>query len=178
MPAAAKISDAGASATPELVITRVFQAPQALVWRAWTDPESLAQWWGPKGSKVRVVKLEVRPGGVFHYAMQYRPGHEIWGRFIYREIAAPERLVYVSSFSDPDGGVTRAPFAQIPTWPLEILNSVTLSEAAGRTTLTLHGTPINATAEEVAAFARMHDSMRQGFGGSFDQLDQYLATTD
>ena len=59
---------------------------------------------GPKGCKLRVVKVDLRPGGVFHYAMTYQPGHEMWGRFVYREVAAPERLVYVSSFSDEAAG--------------------------------------------------------------------------
>jgi uncharacterized protein YndB with AHSA1/START domain len=165
------------AAAPEFVITRVFDAPRQLVWQAWTEPERLAQWWGPKGCKIRVAKLEVRPGGIFHYAMQFKPGHDMWGRFIYREIAEPERLVYVSSFSDPDGGITRAPFSQLnQMWPLEILNTMTLAEQNGKTTLSLRGAPINATAEEREMFARMFDSLRQGFAGSFDQLEAYLAT--
>lgn len=164
------------AAAPEFVITRVFDAPRDLVWQAWTEPERLAQWWGPKGCKIRVVKLDVRPGGVFHYAMQFKPGHDMWGRFTYREIAAPERLVFVNSFSDPDGGITRAPFATIgPTWPLEVLNTLTLSEQGGKTTLTLRGGPINATEEERKTYAGMFDSMRQGFTGTFDQLEAYLA---
>jgi len=72
----------------EFVISRVFDAPRELVWKAWTEAPRLAQWWGPKGCTIRVVKLDVRPGGIFHYAMQYKPGHDMWGRFIYREIAA------------------------------------------------------------------------------------------
>ncbi|MBI4275605.1 MAG: SRPBCC domain-containing protein, partial [Rhizobiales bacterium] len=81
----------------DFVISRVFDAPRKLVWKAWTEAERLAQWWGPKGCTIRVVKLDVRPGGIFHYAMQFKPGHDMWGRFIYREIAAPERLIYISS---------------------------------------------------------------------------------
>lgn len=168
---------ASAPATPEFVITRVFDAPRNLVWKAWTEAECLAQWWGPKGCKIRVVKLDVRPGGVFHYAMQFNTGRDMWGRFVYREIAAPERLVFVNSFSDPDGGITRAPFSQIPTWPLEVLNNLTLTEQGGKTTLTLRGSPINATQEEVETYARMFDSMRQGFTGTFDQLADHLAKT-
>ena len=105
-------SSAGAAA-PEFVITRTFDAPRELVWKSWTEAERLAQWWGPKGCTIRVVKLEMRPGGIFHYAMQFKPGHDTWGRFVFREIAAPERLVFVNSFSDANGGVTRAPFSQL-----------------------------------------------------------------
>ena len=162
---------ASAPATPEFVITRVFDAPHELVWKAWTEAERLAQWWGPKGAKIRVVKLDFKPGGMFHYAMQFKPGHDMWGRFIYREIAAPEQLVFVNSFSDANGGITRAPHAQLGgKWPLEVLNTLTLTEQGGKTTLTLRGGPINATEEERRMFVSMFDSMRQGFGGTFDQL--------
>jgi uncharacterized protein YndB with AHSA1/START domain len=151
----------------------VLDAPRDLVWKAWTDAERLAQWWGPKGCKVRVVKLDLRPGGIFHYAMQFKTGQETFGRFIYREIAPPERLVFVNSFSDAAGGITRAPFNQ--NWPFEVLNNLTLTEQAGKTTLTLRGGPITASEEERKTFAGMFDSMRQGFGGTFDQLAEHLA---
>jgi uncharacterized protein YndB with AHSA1/START domain len=164
-----------APAAGGLVILRSFAAPRRLVWRAWTEPESLAQWWGPKGSTVRIIKLEVRPAGMFHYAMRHPNGRELFGRFVYREIDPPERLVYVSSFSDAAGGITGSPFSQLPVWPREILNELTLTERAGATTLSLRGRPVNATAEEEAAFARMLKSMQQGFAGSFDQLKAHLA---
>ncbi len=162
--------------TTDFVITRVFDAPRDLVWKAWTEAPRLAEWWGPKGCAIRVVKLDVRPGGIFHYAMQFKPGHDMWGRFVYREIVPPERLVYVSSFSDENGGITRAPFSQLNnTWPLEVLNTVTLSEEGGKTTLTVRGAPINATEEERKTFTSMFASMQQGFGGTFDKLAEYLA---
>jgi len=161
--------------TQEFVISRTFAASREKVWRAWTDAESLAHWWGPQGCTLRVLKLDLRPGGVFHYAMALQPGHEMFGRFVFREIVAPERLVFVVSFSDAAGGITRAPFPQLQgKWPLEVLNVVTFTEAAGATTLTLRGGPINATEEERAIFAGHTDSMRQGFGGTFDQLDAFL----
>ena len=167
---------AGAPAAQQFVITRTYDAPRDLVWKAWTEADRLAQWWGPRGAKIRVIKLEVRPGGVFHYSMQFKPGHEMFGRFVYREIAAPERLVFINSFSDADGGLTRAPFPQLgDKWPLEVLNTLTLAEQGGKTTLTLRGNPINATEEEVAMYTSMFDSMRQGFGGSFDKLAEHLA---
>lgn len=165
----------------EFVISRLLDAPRDLVWTAWTQGERLAQWWGPKGCKIRVVKLEMRPGGIFHYAMVFPEPQprlnglsEVWGRFIWREIVAPERIVFVNSFSDANGGVTRAPFAE--TWPLEVLSTVTLSEKAGKTELTIRVHPINGTAQENEAFAGMHESLQQGYGGTFDQLAAYLAT--
>jgi len=159
-----------------LVISRTFDAPRELVWKVWTEAEHLAQWWGPKGCTIRVVKLDVRPGGIFHYAMAYQPGHEMWGRFVYREITPPERMVYVSSFSDPNGGITRAPFPQLQgKFPLEILNTMTLEEANGTTTLTVRGAPLDASEEERAIYRGMFGSMQQGFTGTFEKLAQYLA---
>jgi uncharacterized protein YndB with AHSA1/START domain len=158
----------------DFVVTRVFDAPRDLVWKAWTEPECLAAWWGPKGCTIRVVKVDLRPGGVFHYAMAYKPGQEMWGRFAYRDVVPPERLVYVSSFSDANVGLTRAPFKD--TFPLQILNTLTLAEESGKTTLTLRGQPLYATAEERATFIDMFPSMQQGFGGTFDQLEAYLAS--
>ena len=161
--------------TQEFTITRSFAASREKVWRAWTDRESLARWWGPKGCTIRVLGLDLRPGCVFHYALAVQPGHEMFGRFVFREIVAPERLVFVNSFSDAAGGITRAPFPQLQgKWPLEVLNVVTFTEQNGATTLSLRGGPINATAEERAIFAGHADSMRQGFGGTFDQLDAFL----
>jgi uncharacterized protein YndB with AHSA1/START domain len=156
-----------------LVITRVFDAPRELVFRAWTEPERLAQWWGPTGFKVRVVKLDLRPGGIFHYCMVAAGGGEMWGRFTYGEIKPPERLVFINSFSDPEGNITRAPFAD--AWPLEMLNIVTFDEHDGKTTLTLTGSTVGATDEERETYKAGHKSMHQGFGGTFDQLDAYLA---
>jgi uncharacterized protein YndB with AHSA1/START domain len=161
------------SVKKEHVITRVFDAPRDLVWNAFTEAEQLAQWWGPKGFKIRVFGLDLRPGGLFHYSMQSPDGHNMWGKFVYREIVAPERMVFISSFSDEEGNTTRAPFFN-GTWPLEVLNTLTLSEHEGKTTLTLRGGPVNATEEEQKTFEDGFESMQQGFKGTFDQLEEYL----
>jgi uncharacterized protein YndB with AHSA1/START domain len=163
-----------APAEDEFVIERTFDAPRALVWKAWTETERLAQWWGPKGCSIRVVKHDLRVGGIFHYAMEYKTGSAMWGRFTYREIAAPERLVFVNAFSDPGGGLTRAPFKE--QLPLEMLNRVTFDETGGRTTITLRCTAPNATDAERQAFIDLFPSMQQGYSGTLDQLDVYLAT--
>jgi len=102
-------------------------------------------------------------------------GSEMWGIFHYREIVAPERIVFVNSFSDKDGNITRSPFTHINPWPLEVLNIMTLIENDGKTTLTLKGNPINATDEEIQMFEATRKSMQLGFGGTFGQLDEYLA---
>ena len=157
----------------EFTISRVLNALRETVWKAWTEADRLEQWWGPKGCKLRVVKLDLRPGGIFHYAMEFQPGQETYGRFIYREIVAPERIAFVTSFADAEGNVIRAPFSE--HWPLEVLNHMTLSERGGKTTLSLRGGPLNANETEWKMFVGMFDSMQKGFGGTFEQLEAYLA---
>jgi uncharacterized protein YndB with AHSA1/START domain len=164
--------DASAS-DAEFVFEHDFEAARDLVWKAWTEPQRMAQWWGPGGSEIRVRGLDLRPGGVFHYSMQLPDGPVMWGRFVYREIVPQERIVFVNSFSDEKGGVTRNPW--IAGWPLEVLNTLTLTEHDGKTKLTLRGGPINATEEELQAFRGGLAGMEQGFAGTFDQLDRYLA---
>ena len=156
----------------ELRLTRVLNAPRELVFKAWTEAERLAQWWGPKGFKLNVARLDVRPGGEFLYSMSDNNGFEMWGKFVFREIEAPTRIVFVNSFSDKDGNITRAPFSA--TWPLEVLNTLTLTERDGKTTLVLSGGPINASEEEQNTFEGGRGSMEQGFAGTFEQLEQYL----
>ena len=93
------------------VISRVFDAPRELVFKAFTDPERMKHWWGPKGFKVIAQNMDLRPGGMYHYGLEAPDGNTMWGRFVYREIAAPERIVFVNSFSDEKGGLTRHPMS-------------------------------------------------------------------
>lgn len=161
-------------AQKQLIITRELNAPRGLVFKVWTEAEHLAHWWGPKGFTLVVSNLDFRPGGLFHYCMKSPDGFVMWGRFDYREIIAPEKIVFTNSFSDEAGNITRAPFSAI--WPLKILNTLVLTEQDGKTLLTLSGYPIDATEEECAAFEGMHANMQQGFAGTFEQLEAYLAT--
>lgn len=157
----------------EFTITRKFPAPRALVFQALTEADRLAKWWGPTGFTMVTSTVDLRPGGLFHYQMRSPEGHAMWGRFAYREIVPPERIVFTNSFSDAAGGATRAPFS--PTWPLEVLNTLTLTEAGGVTTVTLRGGPVDCTPEERQTFEGNFGSMEKGFGGTFDQLAAYLA---
>ena len=120
-----------------------------------------------------VCKVDLRPGGAFHYCMRSPDGREMWGKFVYREIVPPERIVFVNSFADAEGNSVRNPFNA--NWPLEVLNSLTLSEHDGRTTLTLRGGPLSATDLERKTFEGGRESMQRGFTGTFDQLANYLA---
>lgn len=159
----------------EVVITRTFAAPRDVVWKAFTESERLARWWGPKGTTIDTCTMDLRPGGLFHYCLRSPDGAEMWGRFVYREIDAPDRLVFVLSFSDMDGGITRAPFD--PEWPLELLMTITFEAQDGKTAITLRGIALNANALERAAFEAGHASMQEGFAGTWDRLDEYLAKT-
>lgn len=161
------------SQSKDFVITRTFDAPRALVWTCFTEPERMKEWWGPKGSTIVASNMDLRIGGSYHGAMRDPQGNVMWAKFIYREIAPPERLVWEHSFSDEAGGLTRHPLS--PTWPLRLLTVVTLDEAAGgKTKLTLRWSPIDATEDEQKTFAAAHDSMQGGWTGTFDRLDTYL----
>lgn len=154
------------------VITRVFDAPRDRVWKAWTEEERLKHWWGPQGFKVHTCKVDLRPGGVFLYGMTAPGGSQMWGKFVYREIVAPEKLVFIVSFSDPQGGVTRHPGS--PGWPLEMLSTVTFEAQGGKTKVTVQWLPHNATEAERKTFDEGRDSMKQGWGGTLGQLADYL----
>ncbi len=156
------------------VLTRTFDAPRALVYRVWTDAEHLARWFGPKGFPVFASRLDLRPGGVYHYGMRAGNGNEMWGRWTFEEVVPPERIVFRNSFSDPQGGATRHPMA--PDWPLEMRSTVTFTEAGGRTTLTLRAVAVNATESERRAFEAGFQGMTAGWGGTLDQLAAYLAS--
>jgi uncharacterized protein YndB with AHSA1/START domain len=152
------------------VISRTFDASRDLVWKSWSEAEQMQVWWGPKGCSIRVAKLEFRPGGFFHYSMQFPDGALIWGRFLYREIATQKRIAWLNSFSNEGCGITRAPFD--PNIPLEILNEVDFTEKSGRSTLMLTARPHGASQAEIDMFNKMRPSLDEGYGGTFDRLEK------
>jgi len=158
------------------IISRTFDAPRDLVWEAFTDPEHMKQWWGPKGFTVIASKMDLRPGGTYHYGMTAPDGSPMWGKFVYREITAPERLVFINSFSDEAGGVTRHPGAA--DWPLLMLSTFTFEELpGGKTKFTVQWTAYQAAEAELAVFNsdKSRASMTNGWTGTMDQLESYLA---
>ncbi len=158
----------------DFVLSRVLDAPRDLVWKCFTDAERMKQWWGPKGFTVIASKMDLRVGGTYHYGMKAPNGAPMWGKFTYREIVPPERMVFINSFSDEKGGVTRHPGS--PTWPLEMLSTFTFEELPdGKTKFTVRWAMHNASAEEQKTFDSSHDGMTQGWSGTMDQLDAYLA---
>src|SRR5258706_7231658 len=110
----------------EVVITRVFDAPRDLVFKAWTDPEHLARWWGPKEFTNPVCEADVRVGGAWRIVMRAPDGGEYPCGGVYREIVPPERLVFTNIAMDKDGNAL-----------LDGLTTVTFAEQREKTKLTL-----------------------------------------
>jgi uncharacterized glyoxalase superfamily protein PhnB/uncharacterized protein YndB with AHSA1/START domain len=153
-------------------ITRTFDAPRPTVIKAWTDVDELKKWWGPKGGEVLTATMDLRPGGLFHYSMR-STGSDIWGKGIIKEVALPDRLVWLNCFSDPDGGTTRHPM--VPDWPLELLTTVTFEAVGDKTKVTVVWDPAGASEAGLKAFDSMRDSMQGGWGGSLEVLAEVLA---
>ena len=143
----------------ELVITRVFDAPRSLVFKMWTDPKHVAQWWGPKGFTNPVCELDMRPGGTIRIVMRGPDGTDYPMTGAVHEIIAPERLVFTSAVDNADGNRV-----------LEALNTVTFAEHGGKTTLTLQARVVKAT----AAAAPMLAGMEAGWTQSLERLAQYV----
>jgi uncharacterized protein YndB with AHSA1/START domain len=155
-------AERGASGRPDLTITRLFDAPRSLVWKAWTDPAHMARWWGPKGYDNPVCDLEVRPGGKIHIEMRGPDGTVYPMKGSFDEIVEPERLVLTcGAIEKPDG-----------TFQLEVHTTVTFAEQGGKTklTMTAHVLRIDPGAE----FAG--DGMEQGWTESFERLAAHVAS--
>jgi len=156
------------SSDQELVITRVFDAPRDLVFKAGTEPQRLMRWWGPNGFTTPFCKVDLRPGGVFHYCMRSPEGQDYWGRGVYREIVEPERIVYLDSFADEEGTpVEPAHYGMSPGHPAETLVTVTFTEHGGTTKVTLHHAVPEAVLER--------SGIQQGWTEMLDRLVNELA---
>lgn len=123
----------------ELIITRVFDAPRRLVFKAWTEPEHLARWWGPKGFALVSCQAEVRPGGAWHRTMRSPEGSLIRKHGVYRDVVAPDRLVFTYVSDDPVGNPGP-----------ETLVTVTFADDGGKTRLTLRQALFGSVAERDA----------------------------
>src|SRR5260370_26020177 len=86
-----------------MVVRRVFESPRELVWKAWTDPKYVMQWWGPKGFSCPACEIDFRVGGKFRFCMRTPDGQEGWNGGEYHEIFLHEKIVYSLYFSDPHG---------------------------------------------------------------------------
>ena len=159
----------------EFIITRDLDAPRELVFKCFSDPAHLQHWWGPKGVEIVNQTLNFRVGGLYHYGMKWPTGAIMWGRFEFREITPPSRIVFLNGFSDEKAALIRAPFFD-GKWPLEMLTVFVFDELSkNRTRFTLTWTPHKANAEEVAVFEGNHASAASGWAGSLEKLEAHLA---
>lgn len=155
-------------AAQELVITRVFDAPRELLWKAWTEPDRTMRWWGPKHFTAPVSRIDLRVGGKYVNCMRSPDGKEYWSAGIYREIVPLERLVMTDSFADEKGNVVPAThYGMSPDFPLAMLVTVTFEESGSRTTMTLR--------HEGIPGGKMRELTETGWNESLDKLAQLLA---
>jgi uncharacterized protein YndB with AHSA1/START domain len=149
----ARAEQGAAAAQKEVVITRVFDAPRRLVFAAWSSAEHLMRWWGPNGFGVPECKVEFRAGGVFDLCMRGPDGTDYWMRGAFREIVAPERIVFASIIDEQA--------------KQEIVTTVTFAEAGGRTAVSVRQTvPVN---------SMMAQGQRQGWTESLERLAAHVA---
>lgn len=159
----------------KFVINRTFDAPLEVMSEMWTNPEHFSQWLPPTGMTMKFLKADIRPGGSTFYLMENAEGLKMYGRADYREIVKPGRLVYTQQFCDEHGNISRHPMA--PLWPETMLTIVELTaEGPDSTRVTVTWEPCGAfTPEELEIFIQNRSGMTQGWTGSFDKLEEYLA---
>ena len=114
-----------------MTITRVFDAPRDLVWKAWTDPKYVMQWWGPKGFTSPVCNMDFREGGKFLCCMKSPDGQEFWNAGEYHEIVPYEKIVSTMYFSDSEGNKVDPAHYGIEHEAIEDAHDVTLFEDLG-----------------------------------------------
>jgi len=147
-----------ASATKQFTITRVFDAPRDVVWRAWTDPDEASAWWHPEGvvTPRETVELDVRPGGRYRYTMIAPDGTEYPTAGVYREITPPERLVM--TWGSPEDADDIAPVLTIEL--------AEYGERGEQTHMTFHVLGIEAAPGD--------ENVYDGWDSAFDLLVEHL----
>jgi uncharacterized protein YndB with AHSA1/START domain len=145
------------TAERELVVTRVIDAPRRLVFKAWTQPEHVARWWGPQGFTTIHCDMDIRVGGAYRFGMRSPQGTEHWKRGIYREIVEPERIVFTFAWENADGNPGH-----------ELLTTVTFAEDGAQTRLTLR--------QAVFATTEDRDSHVTGWTSCLGRFADYMLT--
>ena len=150
-----------------LVVTHVFDAPRDLVFKAWTEPERVMKWWGPKDFTTPVCKIDLREGGSYLYCMRSPDGKDYWSQGVYRAIQEPERLVSTDTFADSEGHpVPPERYGFSSDWPEEAIIDVTFTEHAGKTRVTVRHSPLPQGQER--------DMCQQGWDETLVRLGDYL----
>jgi uncharacterized protein YndB with AHSA1/START domain len=161
----------------ELRITRLFNAPREVVWKMWTEPEQIMKWWGPEGFTAPSIKVDLRVGGKYIFAMQ-GPAGSPWGNVMYsagtyKEIMPMEKIVASEHFSNEHGDVLRPDkLGMDPNFPSENIVTITFEEEGGKTKLTILYTPESDALYE----AMVKSGMEEGWGSALLKLDESLLT--
>lgn len=157
----------GDQMSTQLTITRVFDAPRELVWKAWTEPDMIMKWWSPAGYTAPMAKVDFKVGGKYLMAMRSPEGQDFYSTGIYTEVVPMDRIVFTDSFADADGNVVSAAvYGMGDTIPLESRVIVQFEDQGSKTrmTLTHSGLPQDEHLELTKA----------GWNDMFDKLDQTL----
>lgn len=159
-------------------IIREFSSPLETVFQAWSKAGHLQQWWSHEGVETIVKSFVFKPGGVFHYAFILPDNSKIWGKFHYKEIEAPNRIIFTNSFSDDKGCTLTAPENIFGlNWPLKVAHNLTLSQNnQGATRLELEVYTEEATPEEQESFEKNLENIQRVFENFFDRLEHFLVT--
>ena len=165
----------GVSGREKFVINRSFDAPLTTMFEMFANPIHFSKWLAPTGFEMAFIRSDIKPGGSTFYFMTGPGGMKMYGRAQYLEIERPNRLKYTQQFTDEQENISRHPAA--PTWPETMLTTVVLTEEGPRRTrVTITWEPHgNVTREELETFIKSRAGMTQGWTGSFDKLEDYLA---
>lgn len=154
-----------------LTIVRVFDAPREKVWKAWTDPEELKKWWGPKHFTSPFSKIDLRAGGKYLHCMRGPDGKDYWSTGVYREIVPMERLVATDSFADEKGDVVPAShYGMAGDFPLELIVTVTFEKTGARTKMIVR--------HEGLPAGLVRELTETGWNESFDKLADRIVPDD
>jgi uncharacterized protein YndB with AHSA1/START domain len=149
-----------------LVIKRILNASPAIVFKAWTEPKQVMQWFSPKGFTTPHCTIDLRVGGVCHLCMRSPQGVYFWSKGIFREIIEPHLIVRTDCFSDENGNIVPAKEYGMKDWPDETIVTVNFVEYAGKTKLTVKHAPVPQSPER--------DMCEQGWNECLDKLADYL----
>ncbi len=153
---------------PEYVLDRVFNAPREMVWRAWTEPELLARWYGPNVETV-IHKFELKAGGLWLGEMRW-DGKSNFSRSVFQRVTPPERLVWHQSTSDAEWNVIANPM--MPDWPRVIVTDVAFEDMGATTKVRLTWVPLEPTEAEIACFAAAMERFGGGWEAGYAILDE------
>lgn len=154
-------------------ISRHLKAPRQLVWEVYSQAEHLMHWFAPKGVTMSHRAMDFRVGGTFHYCQVMEGGGVVWGLWKFREIQAPQKIVLMQHFSDPQGAVVRNPWDA--SWPLHTLSTTQFTEEDGGTMLSIRWEPFEASEREEATFLAGHSSMSPGWSSVLNRLEEHLS---